>query len=101
MISKSFSTILNLSDGIQTVSLNYGVSISNYTPMEQNNLEDLILNSIASELDFSFNGEFFESISYCSVTLSKIKEIQNLEFEVLKRVFPYATFEINGNAIHE
>lgn len=87
-----YSVFLNLSDGESSLSLPYAIAINCIDQPNPKQLEESIMRKIASEQDFSFNGDFYESIGFCSVKINRIEEIDLNSFNIIKNVFPNFVF---------
>jgi hypothetical protein len=88
MPNKFYSVILYLSDGHSSLPVAYAVSIGADNNLTNEELEDLILKKIASHCEFSFNGEYYETVGYCGIQMNRIEEITEGNFNAVTAVFP-------------
>lgn len=99
MNSTYYSVLLNLSDGESSLSLPYAIAINSIDQPNPKELEESIMRKIASEQDFSFNGDYYESIGFCSVKINRIEKIDLNSFNIIKNIFPNFVFhfELRGD----
>lgn len=88
MPNKFYSVILNLSDGHTALALAYAVSVGEANHLTSEQLEEVIIKEIASEQEFSFNGEYYETVGYCGIQMNRIEEITEVNFKAVTAVFP-------------
>lgn len=87
MLKQFYSVHASLSDGHSSLSLGYAVSIDSASELDQELLEKALLDNIAVDQGFTFNGEYYETVGYCSVKLTSINPISENDFNVISKVF--------------
>lgn len=87
-MSKQFYSVqMSLTDGQSSLSLAYAVSINTAIQMDQQQLENTLFEYIAEEQGFTHNGEYYESVGFCGVNLTRCEPISIQEFNVARKVF--------------
>ena len=87
MAKQFYSVQASLSDGHSSLSLGYAVSIDSASELDQELLEKALLDNIAVDQGFTYNGEYYETVGYCSVTFTSINPISENDFNVISKVF--------------
>ncbi len=87
MAKQFYSVQASLSDGHSSLSLGYAVSIDSASEMNHEMLEKALLDSIAVDHGFTYNGEYYETVGYCGVKLTSFNPISEGDFNVISKVF--------------
>lgn len=102
MVKQFYSVQASLSDGHSSLSLGYAVSIDSASEMDQELLEKALLDNIAVDQGFTYNGEYYETVGYCSVKLTGFNPITEDDFNVISKLFKSlvvnASYEITKHA---
>lgn len=86
MSNQFYSVQMNLTDGHSSLSLAYAVSLDVANQMDHEQLEKTLLESIAAEHGFTFNGDYYETVGYCGVKLTRFEPISENDFNVVSKV---------------
>lgn len=103
MAKQFYSVQASLSDGHSSLSLGYAVSIDSASEMNHEMLEKVLLANIAVDQGFTYNGEYYETVGYCSVKLTSINPISESDFNVISKVFKslvvHVSYEFSKHAV--
>lgn len=102
MAKQFYSVQASLSDGHSSLSLGYAVSIDSASEMDQELLATALLDNIAVDQGFTYNGEYYETVGFCGVKLTGFNPISEDDFNVISKVFKSlvvnASYEISKYA---
>lgn len=95
MQNQFYSVHLSLSDGHSSISLGYAVKINSSEPMDAQQLESNLLERVAAEHGFNYNGEYYETVGQCGISLSRVEAISEHDFSIISKVFNSLAIDTN------